>query len=213
MHTHTFVTGALRTNTYVCFDDYSKKALVIDPGPRSARAVLGFVREHGLKLEMALATHGHFDHVWDLDALRKETKCKVAIGAGDERWLTNPPDLGFPESAGQPRFEPDAFLHEGQVLAFGGVKLTVLATPGHTDGSICLYDAHDGLLFTGDTLFEGARGRTDFPHGNYTEMRASLARLTALPPTTQVLPGHGAKTTIGREKEWIRALLKEAVER
>jgi glyoxylase-like metal-dependent hydrolase (beta-lactamase superfamily II) len=129
------------------------------------------------------------------------TGADIAVHPLDRDRLTHPQPLWAP-------FEivpsiPAVELAEGGEVRFGDIRLTVLHTPGHTEGSVCLLDRDAGLLFSGDTLFAGGWGRVDLPGGDPTDMAASLARLSELEDATEVFPGHGGATTIGRERAWL----------
>jgi glyoxylase-like metal-dependent hydrolase (beta-lactamase superfamily II) len=160
----------------------------------------------GLRIVALVNTHGHFDHIADNRALLD------AAGAPPPDLLAHPleasrlahPQALFPLPFAIPPTIPDRLVGEGDTVRVGRWTFTVLHTPGHSEGSICLFEPDAGLLFSGDTLFAGTHGRTDFPGGDAAGMNASLARLAALPASTRVLPGHGPATTIERERAWIR---------
>lgn len=182
--------GSLDTNCYVVSDEQSKQAAVIDPaadGDRLAEA-LG---NAGLSLKMILLTHGHYDHVGGVKALHDATGAPVYLHEAD---------LTLPEAiTGGPLCYTDTYA-DGDRLSVGGIGLTVLHTPGHTPGSVCLL-AGDDVLFSGDTLFAGSCGRTDLPGGNPADMLSSLAKLDALDGDRRVYPGHGADTTLSYERQ------------
>ena len=154
-----------------------------------------------------MSTHGHWDHVGDNAAVAAHTGAEIAVHAADRHHLTEPQPLFAP-------FEivpsvPAVELAEGGEIRFGEIRLRVIHTPGHTEGSVCLLAADDGLLFSGDTLFAGGWGRVDLPGGSADEMAASIARLTDLEDALRVHPGHGAATTIGRERAWMELVRRE----
>ena len=192
--------GAYQTNCYIAFDEQSRDCVVIDPGYEDAR-VHDFLQKEGLNLRAILLTHGHFDHVGGVEALRGSeipvSLCKA--------------DLALPGSMTTLDPEGDyCFFSEGDCLQFGTLQFSVLQTPGHTPGSCCLQlgDA----LFTGDTLFAGSCGRTDFRLSDPDSMTASLKRLYELQGDLSVLPGHGATSTLSRERA-VNPYMKEAISR
>src|SRR3990172_9197109 len=203
-----FVLGPLETNCYLLSDSASREALVIDPGGEP-EPVLDTLEEKGLKLKLIINTHGHGDHTWGDALLKEKTGAPLLIHGADAEMLIsdNPGSFlhGFSESA----CRADRLLAEGEKVALAGRKigLTVLHTPGHTPGSICLLG--DGFIFVGDCLFAGGVGRTDLAGGSDEEMARSLQRLAGLPPELKVYPGHGPETTIGQElnsNPWLQDL-------
>lgn len=179
--------GQLETNCYLVADE-NGVAAVIDPAD-NAPAILRCARENGLTVRAIMLTHGHFDHVGAVSALREALHCPVYL---HENELTLPPRL-----TNGPLTCTD-FYAEGDTVSVGALDFAVLHTPGHTSGSVCL--RCENALFAGDTLFAGACGRTDLSGGSDAQMRESLARLAAIEDDLTVLPGHGEATTLGREK-------------
>jgi len=192
--------GAIAANCIVLWNDDSNICWIVDPG-QDAADLISFIEEHGLKPSAIVLTHGHFDHIGAVPGLlEKWPALSVHLGSGDE------PMLGHPQNAWPPDYplapKPATLvtdLTEGSVLSAGGISAKILSTPGHTPGSVCLYFEEERLLITGDTLFAGSCGRTDFPGGSMPQMKASLKRLASLPPDVTVIAGHGAPTTIGHE--------------
>ena len=178
--------GRLQTNCYIVWAEGSKTCAVIDPGDEADR-ILKNIEDRGLTLEAVLLTHGHFDHVGAAKALAKKTGCQVYMNIKE---LALPGGL----TAG-PLYYTDPY--EGPVTA-GGLTFTVLETPGHSEGSICLLCGD--VLFSGDTLFAGTCGRTDLPTGSWNKILESLKMLTKLPGDYTVYPGHGPKTTMNTER-------------
>ncbi len=178
--------GAYQTNCYMVWAEGSKTCAVIDPGDEADR-ILKNIEDRGLTLEAVLLTHGHFDHVGAAKALAKKTGCDVYMNIKE---LALPGGL----TAG-PLYYTDPY--EDHVTA-GGLTFTVLETPGHSEGSICLLCGD--VLFSGDTLFAGTCGRTDLPTGSWNKILASLKMLTKLPGDYTVYPGHGPKTTMNTER-------------
>ena len=180
--------GLYQPNCYIIAQ--GNRCLVIDPG-EEADKVLGFLEKQGLTLEAILLTHGHFDHVGAVKTLAAETDCRVYL-CQEELALPGAMTAG-------PLFYTD-FYKEGDRLTLAGLSFEVLHTPGHTPGSVCLrFDEH---LFSGDTLFAGSCGRTDFPGSSPRDMVCSLSRLSKLEDHLKVYPGHGGSTTIGEEKRY-----------
>ena len=181
--------GLYQTNTYIIHDEASKTCCVIDPG-YEASTILREVDRLGLEVEAVLLTHGHFDHVGAVKDMVAETDCDVYIC---EEELSLPPmftngKLYYTHTYG-----------EGDVLNLSGLTITVLHTPGHTSGSVCLLCGN--MMFSGDTLFEGSCGRTDIG-GSWPQIQASLARLAQLETDYIVYPGHGSSTTLAAEKRY-----------
>ena len=182
--------GAYQTNCYIIHDEHSKTCCVIDPG-YDADLVLSKLDSLGLTLEAILLTHGHFDHVGAVKELAAETGCAVYLHPED---LTMPPMM----TAG-PLYYTNTYA-EGTRLALAGLDITVLHTPGHTPGSVCLLV--ENTIFSGDTLFQGSCGRTDLPGGDWATITKSLHRLAALEGNFWVYPGHGGSTTLRDEKKY-----------
>ena len=197
--------GPWLTNVYLVWDGHSTDALVLDPGMGAADALIRRARDLGLRVHLIANSHGHIDHVFDNAPLVRETSAPLAIHPDDAHRLSAGHDRSWNV---EPSHATDA-LREGEQVRIGDLTFDVLHTPGHTEGSVCLYEEREGLLLSGDTLFAGAWGRTDLPGGDETELARSLARLaTVMPPATRVLPGHGEETTIGRELPWLSRVVE-----
>ena len=153
------------------------------------------------RVDYILVTHGHWDHIGDNAAVAEHTGAEIAVHPLDGDRLADPQPLWAPFDI-VPSV-PAVDLAEGGEVRVGAVRLRVLHTPGHTEGSVCLYDTDGGRLFSGDTLFASGWGRVDLPGGDAEAMVASLARLSELEDQVRVYPGHGADTTIGRERPWL----------
>jgi len=195
------VVGQFTENCWVIGNRRTGEGICVDPGDQPDE-VLAMARDMGLRIKYIANSHGHIDHILGVGAVRDATGAKFLLHAGDlemarntatmaKGWMgidiVNPPD-------------PDAFLSDGDDIDIDGLKLRVLHTPGHTRGSVCFYA--NGVLFAGDTLFQGSVGRTDLPGGDEAEELASIVdRLLVLPDETIVLPGHMAQTTIGEERQ------------
>ena len=191
--------GAIEANCIVLWDDPSA-AWIVDPGADAAR-LTAFLAEKGLSPALVALTHAHFDHIGDItDLVAKWPTLPVHLAPADEMIAFHPQNAWAPYYS--PTVRPATLaldLVEGATLSAGGLTARVLATPGHTPGGICLHFEKEHLLLTGDTLFAGSCGRTDFPGGSMATLSKSLKRLAALPPETAVIPGHGGTTTIARE--------------
>ena len=197
-----FPVGPLACNCSLLGDEQTHEAIVIDPGDEVAR-INSRLTELGLKLKQILVTHGHIDHVGGALKLKKLTGAPIFMNENDLPLLammeTQAGWLGIatPETA-----PPDGNLIDGATVGTEHFPATVLHTPGHTQGSICLHFVPLKLLVAGDTLFAGSIGRTDLPGGDTDQIMDSLrSRLLALPDETNVLPGHGPVTTIGKERK------------
>jgi glyoxylase-like metal-dependent hydrolase (beta-lactamase superfamily II) len=194
------VFGPWETNAYLVWDGRSDEALVIDPGMGAADALMARAADVGLRIQLIANSHGHIDHIFDNAALKRASGAPLAIHPDDAYRLSGENIYGLDVEASMA--EQD--LHEGDSLAIGDMRFGVLHTPGHTEGSVCLYEADRGLLLAGDVLFRGSYGRTDLPGGNDEQMVASLRRLLGeIPSQTRILPGHGPETTMAREAAWL----------
>ena len=204
--------GPLRTNVVLVGDPERREAIVVDPAIPSLATLTTQLAERGWRLVLALATHGHWDHMGELAALvghvRAHESRELAIGSHplDRHRLEAPRPMAAPFPI--PAVIPTRDLSEGDRIRAGAINLLVMHTPGHTEGSISLHDEEAGILYSGDTLFQGAWGRTDLPGGDDAAMIASLARLAALDPATRVIPGHGHETRIGDESDWIARVVQ-----
>jgi hydroxyacylglutathione hydrolase len=193
--------GPLTTNVYVLADERSREAIAIDTAIPSLRWIADELATRGWTLKLIVSTHGHWDHVGDNAAVAKHTGAPIAVHPLDRERLVHPEPLSAPFDI--PPSVPAVELAEGGQVRFGSIRLRVLHTPGHTEGSVCLLDADGGRLFSGDTLFKAGWGRVDLPGGDPDAMGASLARLSELEDPVAVLPGHGQTTTVGRERPWL----------
>lgn len=192
-------TGDMFVNCYLVYMNGKKEAVAIDPGG-SEEKVLAQIEANGLTITHILLTHGHFDHIGAVRAVKEKTGAPVCIHEADAPMLTNPSkNLSvFVES---PIYAPaaDIILHDGDVLFSGDLRIKVLHTPGHSEGSVC-YIA-ENALFTGDTLFYQYVGRTDFPGSSYEKLKHSVNHiLGGLQTDYDVYPGHGIATTLNEEK-------------
>ena len=197
--------GPLQCNCSILGDEISREAIVVDPGDDIPR-ILALLRQHALTLKQILVTHAHIDHIAGAARLKQLTGAPILYNQHDlplvkmmdiqASWL----GIGTPEVP-----PPDNTLEDGKLIAIGihpGLTGSILHTPGHTEGSVCLYLPGQSLLLAGDTLFQGSIGRTDLPGGNTRKLLASIhERLLTLPDHVVILPGHGKRTNIGQERE------------
>jgi hydroxyacylglutathione hydrolase len=195
------VVGPLATNVHVLADPASREAIAIDTATPSLAWIADELAERAWTLKLIVSTHGHWDHIGDNAAVAEHSGADIAVHPLDRERLEQPTSISAPFDI-VPSV-PAVDLAEGDVVRFGELRLRVLHTPGHTEGSVCLHAEDDGILFSGDTLFAGGWGRTDLPGGDETQMVESLVRLTAFEDPLHVLPGHGPATTIGRERPWL----------
>ncbi len=201
------VIGPLDTNVYVLADPRSREAIAIDTAIPCLEWIAGALAEREWTLKLIVSTHGHWDHTGANAAVAEHTGAEIAVHPLDAHRLTNPQPLFAPFAI--PPSVPAVELAEGGEIRFGEIRLRVMHTPGHTEGSVCLLSDDDGLLFSGDTLFPGGCGRVDLPGGSPELMVESLARLAELEDRLAVLPGHGSATTIEREKPWMELVRRD----
>lgn len=195
--------GPWGTNAYLVWDGRSSDALVVDPGMGAAEPLMERVRANGLRLHLIANSHGHIDHIFDNAPLTAASGAPVAIHPDDAYRLSGENSYGFSVDPSTAERE----LRDGDQLRIGDLVLDVLHTPGHSEGSCCLYEERHALLLSGDVLFAGSYGRTDLPGGSDEQMVASLTRIARrMPDGIRVLPGHGPETTIERERGWIERI-------
>jgi glyoxylase-like metal-dependent hydrolase (beta-lactamase superfamily II) len=193
------------TNAYLVWDGDSPDALILDPGMGSASPLVERAAENGVRVHVIGNSHGHIDHIFENGPLKRATGAPLAIHPDDAYRLAGKNNYGY--QIEETTAEID--LRDGEQLRIGQLVFDVLHTPGHTEGSVCLYEEAHGLLLAGDVVFAGSYGRTDLPGGDDDAMVASLARLAReLPDEVRVLPGHGQETTIGRERPWMERIAK-----
>ena len=187
---------------YLVGDEETGEALVIDPAADTAR-IATLAADNGLTIKYIVNTHGHVDHISGNRDMKESTGAQIVIHEADADMLVSTPALYLRMFGAKASPPADITVREGDTIAAGRVAFQVIATPGHSPGSMCLYG--EGLVFTGDTLFVGAVGRTDLPGGSWNTMARSLReKLAVLPDDTKVLPGHNygpaPTSTIGYEK-------------
>ena len=192
MLVETFTVGMLSTNCYLATSTKTKEAILIDPGldySAEAKPIFDQITREKLKVKFIVNTHGHDDHIKANALFQQKLNVPICIHVLDAH---------FVETAENGEHPANVLLEEGSLVEFGDEILRVLHTPGHTPGSICLVG--EKLVFTGDTLFAGSIGRTDFAGGSMTDMRLSLKKLSSLPDRLLVYPGHGEASLIREEK-------------
>lgn len=195
--------GPWQTNAYLVWDGRSADALVLDPGMGAATPLMKRVAASGLTLHVVANSHGHIDHIFDNAPLMRASGAQLAIHPDDAYRLSGENNYGFEVE----RSVATRDLREGEQLRIGDLVFDILHTPGHSEGSACLYEERRGLLLSGDVVFAGSYGRTDLPGGDDEQMVASLARLARdIPGSVRVLPGHGPETTVERELPWMRRI-------
>lgn len=193
--------GPLQCNCSVLGDEETRDAIVIDPGD-DIDDIVAILERHGLQVKMIVITHAHIDHIGGAAKLKKLTGAPVYMNENDI-WLYEQMDMQARWIGVAPpeRTPIDHPLREGDKLMLGLTELHAIHTPGHTEGSSCLWIPGENKLIAGDTLFLGSIGRTDLPGGDHdTILRSIHAKLLPLPEETTVITGHGQATTIGREK-------------
>jgi hydroxyacylglutathione hydrolase len=196
-----FPVGPLQCNCSVVGDESTREAMVIDPGDEIER-VLEVVKRHNLTIKQIVITHAHIDHVGGAMKLKHATGAPILLNQNDDALLKMlDVQAVWVGMAAPEKTRIDQNLADGDSIKTGNLAATVLHTPGHTEGSVCLYFAAEKKLIAGDTLFAGSIGRTDLPGGSFQKIMNSLHhRVLALPDETMVVPGHGEMTTIGEER-------------
>ncbi len=194
--------GPLQCNCSIIGDETTHEALVIDPGDE-IQSILALLRKHNLQVKQIVITHAHIDHVGGAMKLRAATGAPVLLNQNDYDLLkmldVQATWIGVPSPG---KVEIDQNIGQADTVKAGSLTANVLFTPGHTEGSICLYFPTEKKLIAGDTLFAGSIGRTDLPSGSFEKIIHSLHdKLLALPDETVVIPGHGPTTTIAQERE------------
>jgi len=197
-----FPVGPLQCNCSVIGDEKTHEAMVIDPGDQ-IEGILDILRQEKLTLKQIVITHAHIDHVGGAMKLKAATGAPILMNQNDYA-LLKMLDMQAAWVGMRPPgdVQVDETISQGRVLRIGEISSNVIHTPGHTEGSICLYFPEEKKLIAGDTLFAGSIGRTDLPGGSMEKIMRSLHnQVMALPDETEVVPGHGSLTTIGEERE------------
>ena len=192
------VESCMGENTYVVGDEKTKKCIVIDPGANFVD-IMSVVKKNNLNVEYVVLTHGHGDHITNVLKIKESTNAKIVAHVNEEEVLI---DRNKNLSAQLPgplvEFDADEYVQEGDIIELGSLKLKVIHTPGHTKGGMCIKVGEH--IFTGDTLFAGSIGRTDFYGGDYKQIMKSLRKLAKYDDNAVIYPGHGPTSTIGVEK-------------
>jgi hydroxyacylglutathione hydrolase len=201
--------GPLQCNCSIIGDEVTREAMVIDPGD-DINDILAIIRKHNLQVKQIVITHAHIDHVGGAMKIRAATGAPILLNEHDYALVkmldVQAAWIGVPTPG---KVEIDRSITTGQAVSAGSHTAQILHTPGHTEGSICLYFAPEKKLIAGDTLFAGSIGRTDLPGGSMQKILHSLHyTLLELPDETVVVPGHGGLTTIGEERESNPFLIK-----
>lgn len=199
----TVVVGHLEVNCFILGCESTREGVVVDPGSDPEK-ILEAVNRLGLTVRHVINTHGHFDHVGGNRLVLAATGATFLIHGGDVPFLSRASDVAAMYGLTTENSPlPDLLLEDGMVIPFGGYDIKVLHTPGHTPGGCCLYLESQGKVITGDTLFAGGVGRTDFPGSSHEDLIEGIkTKLMTLPEATVAYPGHGPSTTIGHEKRY-----------
>ena len=195
-----FVLGPIETNCYVVVNEDTKECFAVDMA-YCPQEYVDHIREQGYQMKALFLTHGHFDHIMAADAVRDKYDVKVYASC-DEKNTLEQPHINLGEAYGlKLSVKADVWHKDGEILKLAGFDIEALHTPGHTEGGSCYYIREIGVLFSGDTLFCGSVGRTDFPGGSMSEIVRSIKeKVMVLPDDTKVYPGHGEGTSVGYER-------------
>ena len=207
------VVGVFAENCWVIGSRRTREGIVIDPGDQ-ADDILHMAKEMGINVKLIANSHSHVDHILGVRDVQSATGAQFLMHPSEVEGARMAGAMAerFTGKAAEPPPDPDRLLADGDVVEVDGLKLQVLHTPGHTQGSLSFYT--EGMLFSGDTLFQGSIGRTDLPGGNFEQEMASIVdKLMALPDDTVVLPGHMQETSIGRERQSNPFVLEELARR
>lgn len=200
----TLEVGPFASNCYIVGSEKTKDGMIIDPGA-DAPDILSTVMKAGLKIILIVLTHAHIDHITALKEVKEKLSVPLAMHQDEYKSMGSMKKMagsmmGMMGIKFEMPPEPERLLKDGDVIEIGDLKFTILHTPGHSPGGICLLEK--GVVFTGDTLFNYGIGRTDFPGSSYEqEMSSIFTRLMVLPDNTEVFPGHGPSSTIGQERQ------------
>ena len=202
MQIERFIVGMVGTNCYVVSNEETSECFLVDPGAYSDK-VIAYIREHELKPQAILLTHGHFDHIMGLDGVLREFPIPVYAQEEEEILLKDASYNASVSYGPAYTFSGASYIKDGQILELAGMTIRAIHTPGHTIGGCCYYIESEHVLFSGDTLFHDSVGRTDFPTGSQSQLVRSIREnLLGLPEETVVCPGHMSETTIGHQKKY-----------
>ena len=200
-----YVVGMVQTNFYFLHLEGEKETIVFDPADYG-KEIYDELTRQGLEIKAIFLTHGHFDHIMGVKALKEACGAPVYASALEKDLLTDPYLNTSAQYGRSCVIEPDHWLIDGETVTAAGITLRMISTPGHTEGSCCYYIEETGgdpILLSGDTLFENSVGRTDLPTGDMHDIVESIrTKLYKLPDNTQVYTGHGGSTTIEHEKKY-----------
>lgn len=200
MKIHCLVVGQLQTNCYLAVCPKTDQCVVIDPGD-SAEFISEKILNPGIKPKFIILTHGHFDHIMAAEELRLNFKAPILVHRDDLFLVKQVQESASHWLAGKQEFLPAKqvkFIKEGDQIKFGKEKLAVIHTPGHTPGSISLFNQKEKVIFCGDLVFKNGVGRTDFSYGSSENLQDSLKKIFSLPPETVIYPGHGEEFALKR---------------
>lgn len=196
------VLGVCQTNSYFVYEEGKSEVIFFDPADKG-NYIYDRLKENGFTVAAIFLTHGHFDHIWGVEELRKLSGAKVYAWE-EEKEVCEDASINVSAGAGRPcSLKADVYVKDGEKISIAGMNCQLIGTPGHTKGSCCYYFEDDKILLSGDTLFQESVGRTDFPTGSMSNLvRSVREKLMPLPDDVKVYPGHGEATTIGHEKEY-----------
>lgn len=196
------VLGVCQTNSYFVYEEGKSEVIFFDPADKG-NYIYDRLKENGFTVAAIFLTHGHFDHIWGVEELRKLSGAKVYAWE-EEKEVCEDASVNVSAGAGRPcSLKADVYVKDGEKISIAGMNCQLIGTPGHTKGSCCYYFEDDKILLSGDTLFQESVGRTDFPTGSMSNLvRSVREKLMPLPDDVKVYPGHGEATTIGHEKEY-----------
>jgi Zn-dependent hydrolases, including glyoxylases len=193
-----FPAGVYQANCYIVYNEITNEGFIIDPGGDSGE-ILSLIKNNKISIKFIILTHGHFDHIGGVKELKQELGAHVYIHQGDSTLISDKSSPLKPFAADTDVFEADKYVKDEDTFYFGNESIIIYETPGHTPGGISIKSGDS--VFTGDTLFNGSIGRTDFPGGSFAQLIRSIKeKLLVLPDDTTVYPGHGPETNIGSER-------------
>ena len=196
------VMGMCQTNCYFVYPEGKSEVILFDPADKGDY-IYHSLKDKGFTVAAILLTHGHFDHIWGLEELKELSGAKV-YAYEEEKEVCENASVNVSKGAGRPcEITADEYVKDGATISVAGMNCQLIATPGHTKGSCCYYFEEEGILISGDTLFQESVGRTDLPTVSMSAwVRSVKEKLMVLPADVKVYPGHGESTTIGYEKEY-----------
>lgn len=196
------VMGMCQTNCYFVYEEGKKDVIVFDPADKGD-ILFRKMTDAGFTVRAMLLTHGHFDHIWGVNKLRDLSGAKVYAYEGEKELCEDAVKNVSGQAGRAETVVADEYIRDGEIIEVVGMRCRLIATPGHTQGSCCYYFERDGILISGDTLFQESIGRTDLPTGSYSALIHSVQdKLMSLPDEVKVYPGHGDETSIGHERKY-----------